>query len=314
MEQARRVSPRSVELTVASAKRFLAKPEHRIDLDELVAAEADKVAAFVTQKEVGQGRWEETAYRNRVRRVEAAVEALAKISGVMGRWGNDTEYRAVCDLVRAMYADAKRDWNGLVAYLHLRGYAAVLVTAAYSLGLIRAQRWNILRQFFDAQITRQERQPVTIADCLTPGCWDGAERDTWQHLEGLERRPTPLSDHLLDVFTEWGKSFLGSTSDMVLLFERFEVLGSLAVFGQRYDLATLQKAKMEADRGQQFAYAPTGRFVWDWDNYRVLAQEMNDDATYKSALLNAGFARGSPDMVPVFLETLEQAADRMRWS
>lgn len=314
LDQARRVSPRSVELIVASAKRFLAKPEHRIELDELVASEADKLAAFITAKDAAQGNWDENDYRRRVRRFEAATETLARISGVMGRWGNGAEYGGMCDLVGALYAQAKRDWSGTVAYLHLRDYTVVLVTAAYALGLVRAQRWHTLCQFFDAQVMSQGLQAVTIADCLTPNSWDGALRDVWTHLEGLERHRTPLSDHLLDLFTEWGKSFLVPTSDMVLLFERFEVLSSLAVFGQRYDLASLQRAKREATRGEQFAYAPTGRFAWDWDNYRVLVQELKDDNAYKSALLNAGFARGSPDMVPLFIETLGHAAERMRWS
>ena len=43
LEQSQRQNPLSVELLVNSAKRYLAKPEHRIQLDELFAQETDRL-------------------------------------------------------------------------------------------------------------------------------------------------------------------------------------------------------------------------------------------------------------------------------
>src|SRR3546814_9455983 len=43
LEQSQRQNPLSVELLVSSAKRYLAKPEYRIQLDELFAQETDRL-------------------------------------------------------------------------------------------------------------------------------------------------------------------------------------------------------------------------------------------------------------------------------
>ncbi|MNG35139.1 hypothetical protein D3C84_1218080 [compost metagenome] len=47
-------------------------------------------------------------------------------------------------------------------------------------------------------------------------------------MEGLDRRRTPLSDHLLEVMTNWRSSFAGVSAEFELVFERFEMLAAIA--------------------------------------------------------------------------------------
>jgi hypothetical protein len=59
--------------------------------------------------------------------------------------------------------------------------------------------------------------------------WPGNEdKRWWDSIDRPEDMKTPLSDHLLGIFQEWGKSFIGLSPDFELMFERFEMLGSLA--------------------------------------------------------------------------------------
>lgn len=104
LEQSRRQNPLSVELLVNSAKRYLAKPE----------------------------------FRSRVQRYEAATEALARMAGVLGRWGDDSELPLVLDMIRTLHAHAEKVSGGLAVWLSLRSYPAVLIFTAYGLGLARA--------------------------------------------------------------------------------------------------------------------------------------------------------------------------------
>ena len=45
LEQSRRQNPTAIELLVNGTKRFLSKPEYRIQLNELLTAETDRVIA-----------------------------------------------------------------------------------------------------------------------------------------------------------------------------------------------------------------------------------------------------------------------------
>lgn len=88
LDQSQRQNPLSIELLVNSTKRYLAKPEHRIQLDELLSQEAERL---MTQFDGGQfaphGQWDQEEFRSRVRRYEALAEPLTRMAGVLGRWG-----------------------------------------------------------------------------------------------------------------------------------------------------------------------------------------------------------------------------------
>lgn len=88
LNQSQRQNPLSIELLVNSTKRYLAKPEHRIQLDELLSQEAERL---MTQLDGGQfaphGQWDQEEFRSRVLRYEALAEPLTRMAGVLGRWG-----------------------------------------------------------------------------------------------------------------------------------------------------------------------------------------------------------------------------------
>lgn len=313
LEKVRRVNPRSVELTVASAKRFLARAEHRIELDELTSDEVEQLARLTSDELFSpQGGWSDEEFRDRVERYEAASETLARIAGVFGRWGDGSELSLVSDLVKSIYARANSVGSGLIAWLGLRSYPALLIATAYSIGLTRALRWHDLHSFLRQQISREEKEPVALADVLVPGSWRGNENDLWRRLQGLENRKTALSDHLVALFANWGRSFAGLTEDFELLFDRFEIIASLAHF-ERYTLAEVQEAKAHQRGRQQFEFALAGRFGWRRSSYSTVAQEFQSDAV-RPKLLDAGFAHGAPDFLALFVENLAFVVSRISWS
>jgi hypothetical protein len=311
LELVRRVNPRSVELSVTSAKRFLGRPEYRIDLDELVTKEVDQLISQLENPALStQGKWSQQEFRDRVAKYEAATETLARIAGVLGRWGDGSELNLICDAVRSLYANANKNRGGLVRWVNLRFYPAVLVASAYALGLTRERRFQALHNFLKSHIAREDREPVPIVRALSSTLWIGLEDNVWTELEGLDRRYTPFSDHLVSLFQEWGKSFVGLSADFELMFERMELLESLAVFEDNEE-AQLESAR-NSRPGQQFAYTPVGRMGWHSSTYRELTREIQS-APLKQELLDAGFARNSSRMIELFVEALGYAASRMRW-
>jgi hypothetical protein len=311
LEQSQRQNPLSIELLIASTKRFLAKPEYRIQLDELFEQETARVLGQLDSADFSpQGPWDQVRFRARVRKYEAVAETLASMAGVLGRWGDDSELPLVLDIIRALYSHAEKVGAGLTAYLNIRSYPTVLVFTAYGIGLTRAGRWGALHGLFDAEIGRQHREPIRTIEALFLWAWKGTENEIWKQLEGLGQRKTPLSDYLFMLFSDWGRRFTGLTSDFELMFERFEFLGSLAHL-ERHAKADIQQ-ELGPDGHNAWAWMPVGRVGWDSANSRRLVAEIQAEPM-KQALVQAGFARSDPEFIDLFLQNFGRIAGRMQW-
>jgi hypothetical protein len=67
----------SIDLLVNSAKRYVARPEHRIQLDELFTDQADCLIVQMDKPEFrAEGQWSPEAFRTRVRLYEAATVSI----------------------------------------------------------------------------------------------------------------------------------------------------------------------------------------------------------------------------------------------
>jgi hypothetical protein len=233
------------------------------------------------------------------------------MAGVLGRWGDGSDLPLVLDIIRTLHAQASRTRGGLVAWLEIRSYPAVLVFTAYGLGLTRAERWVTLHELLTSHISRQDREPERTVDSLFLWAWAGGNKDYWKHIEGLERRIIPLSDHLFSFFSEQIKSFAGVTPDFELMYAHFELLGSLAHL-EKYGDSDIESALAVAASHQNSMWMPVGRVGWDTANCERLVREIQSEPM-KTALLKAGFARGSGRFLELFLLNLGRIAERMRW-
>lgn len=307
--QSHRQNPLSIELLVNSAKRFLAKPEYRIQLDELLTQETARLIAQLDTPEFeAPPQWDQAVFRARVRQYEAMTEALASMAGVLGRWGDDSELPLVLDIIRTLYGHAEKIRGGLTVFFNIRSYPAVLVFTAYGLGLTRAGRWSALHSLFDAAIDHQHREPIRAIEALFLRAWKGTEHDAWKQIEGLHARKTPFSDHLLALFSEWSKRFAGLTSDFDLIYERYEVLGSLAHL-ERNDKQTIQQ-HLAGVTSNGCAWMPVGRASWNSLNADKIVCEMQEEPV-KTALARAGFGRGDPAFIELFVQNFTRMAKRM---
>lgn len=311
LEQSQQQNPLSIELLVSGAKRFLAKPEYRIQLDELFTQESDRLIARLDSGEFAVPHaWDQGEFRARVRKFEAATEALASMCGVLGRWGDGSELPLVLDIIRSLYAQAEKVGNGLIVYLNIRSYPAVLILTAYGLGLTRSGRWRVLHDLFDSIVDRQNREPKRAVETLLLSAWKGIEHDAWKQMDGLEQHKTPLSDYLYALFSEWGKRFAGLTPDFELMFERFEVLGSLAHF-EANDKAEIQR-QLAAEARNGWAWMPMGRAGWHTSNGAKLTAEIQAEPM-KGELIQAGFAKGDSELIDLFIGNFKRLGGRMRW-
>lgn len=311
LEQSQRQNPASVELLVNSAKRYLSKPEHRIQLDELLSQETERLTAQLDgQRFEPHGQWSQSEFRSRVQQYKAVTEPLTRMAGVLGRWGDGNELNTMLDIVRGLYLHAEKIGNGLNVWLGLRSYPAVLVFTAYGVGLTRSQRWQTLHEFLIAPWPREYRDAKRTVSMLLLGAWKGERNDLWAELDGLNNHKTAFSDHMFDVMNEWRSSFAGVSAEFELVYERFETLAALAYLEEDSE-ATLEQALANTPHGL-FARMPVGRVGWHEASATTLLQELQSEAMI-TALLNAGFAYKSRRFLELFVESLKRYVSKMSW-
>jgi hypothetical protein len=305
---AQRPNPRSVELMVASAKKFLARPEFRIQLDALIGGELRRIdQGVVTSVTHPGGAWLNDYFISAVARYEAQTEVLARIFGVMGRYGTGGEFRDVLDaIVKLGFRDPVGGFNFLT---NIRTYPAVLLFYAYGIGLLKAQRFADLFKLFSTPINTGRDQTQTIASYLLLTRWEGTENDPWKLLSGLDKRSTALSDHLHELFEGWTIDYLFTKSEYTTLFEHFELLGTLAYITLSNNKATLQAAIQSPNR--DFVFAPIGRAAWDGRTSRTILESWKGDL--QPLLLKAGFAHGDQDYLPLAIESIGRLSSRIAW-
>lgn len=316
LERSDRQNPQSTELLVNTAKRFLARSEHRIQLDELLSTTAETLLRDLDGEAfVAQGELSPAILRHRIALYESMAEPLARVCGTLGRWGDDDEFDLVADILRALHGHAAKVGSGLTVLLNLRAYPAVLAFTAYGIGLTKAKRWHVLHRLFSSAITFEYREPKRLVSALFLGSWVGGGKEVWQRLDGMERRKTPLSDHLYNIMCEWKPSFVGVDHNFELLFERFETLASLAALEENSEAALEAEAQAAATRSTRdvLAYMPMGRIGWHESSLRAILQEIKSDNVAR-ALLEAGFARGSPRFLELFLQNLQLYSRQMSFS
>ncbi|RCV90040.1 SIR2 family protein [Billgrantia montanilacus] len=313
LEQTQRQNPVSVELLVYSTKRYLTKPEHRIQLDELFTQETERLLTRLDGDDfTPQGSWSQNAFRSRVQLYESVTEPLARMVGILGRWGDGSEFILTIDVLRALHNHAGKIGSGLSVFLNLRSYPAVLVFTAYGIGLTKARRWKELHQLFSATLAMGNSGPQRVVSTLFLWAWAGGEQQLWQNLEEMNDRKTPLSDHLLEITTEWKASFVGVDANFELLFERFETLGSLASFEDHDETQLEEAAKSTAAHNGVLAWMPIGRVGWHRQSAQILLQELQNEA-FIVELLESGYAKNSRRFLELFVQNFKGHTNRMHW-
>ena len=306
-------NPQTVELLVNCTKRYIAKPEHRIQLDDLLSSEVlslmDKLeqAALPTQN-VAFG----VEFPRQVAIFESATEPLARMVGVLGRWGDDGEYSNAIGIVRSMLSFADRVRDGVVPFVYLRAYPAILLLTAYGIGLTSAQRWGVLHRLFCEPVEIQGMDgPKRAVEALFLQSWEAARTDAWKPLEGTERHKTPFSQHLYEIFKLWGASFVGIVPSFEELYETWEILGSLC-YSEKFSLEQFERAD-PGNPGPEFEFVPVGRSGWNIQvRNRVIEKIQSGDVG--QGLLGANFCKGRQEFLNAAVGNYQRVAARVAWS
>jgi hypothetical protein len=297
-------NPRSVELMIATAKRLQARPEHRIELDDLIGDEVRGISRALEGPDGGIDSNERIA--ETIERYEGLVEILARVLSVMGKWGDGTESRAVNQVLSQL--GTRAILGGLTRLIFLRTYPGVLALYGYGLGLMRGERYDDLFRSFAFELANENSQKGPVVDRLVLQAWEGGRNEIFKAIPELEKRRTPLSDRLHDVFKKWSPDTSFVDADYTRIFEEFEFLAGLASI-------TLKVSKSEltaADKVNEVVWCPIGRISWDGETHRKITERWTNEELI-AKLLRAGFAGGDRDFFNLATRNMGRVADRMRF-
>lgn len=307
-----RANPRSIKLLTATAKKYLASVDHRIELDDLVRQELNRALALVAAEQFEtSGPADGALLARRAGRYEAIFEPLAKIFATIGRWGGKTEFQTAADVIVSL-AD-QEIIGGSTVLIALRYYPAMLLAYGYGLGSLRAGQLARIHSLFRLPLKDGNGRRAAFVTRLFLDAWDGAGRDVWNHLPEFPQhnQKTPLSDHLHGLFQQWLGVDIFLPKEYTAAFEEFELIGSLAFLSIETNEQKLDS--MIADEmGHQWIWIPMGRIGWRGAGARPVVEKWRT-AEGRRALLDAGFADGSVQLFDKSMACLAKRMGRMSY-
>ena len=227
LQEFARPHPLSTEAAVASLKRYLSEPRHRIRLSDLVdsvveqAIEATSGEAFGTEAP----RPDTASATGRVRRYEAACSTLLALATVGGFWAEEEHVllwqRAVSRL------GGKRSGSGYTMWVELGRYPGSLLLYALGIGAVEAGRLKFIKRLLETPIREGHREDKLAIQVLTPGCLFDGNGHMMRMLEGMERRYVPLNDWIHDALRRHGGRIIAEDSRYTFVFDELEILMAL---------------------------------------------------------------------------------------
>lgn len=308
IQQSRQPNPSSIEMTVAMAKRFMARPEHRIQLDDLVTAQTRRTISDFAPLFVASPGGRNAEFITWISEYESTVDPLAQLATALGRWGTGSELSLVLDAIKGLVKEANNEPSGFVHWLRVKRYPAALVLYGYALGLARSNRLDVLYRVLSTTLINPGDSPGSFGVELSPFYMESGNGlfQHWKTLEGQSTAKTPLSNRLAIVITsKWAPTFAG-VHDPVLLYERFEFL-SLLYFVQMRGVT--EEVLNDMIEQSKFGQMVLGRLSWHSETINRFVHEYSTQE-YKAPLLAAGFAFGSDAYLQRFLEGLTRLS---RW-
>jgi hypothetical protein len=292
--------PLSPRVAVARMKRYITDPQQRINLHDLVSAETERVHTAVTSDRFSakdQNITPDIALR-RLRAYEAEMRVLLSMMACAGYWAAESQYPTLCRAVKRI-ADDLQDQSGLVVWLGLRRYPALLAMYALGIAAVANGNYALQKHLFALKARTAKHQPEEpILEPFSPLCVLGRDYAR-QLLPGRERDFTPLNNHVFDALRDPLREYLPDDRSYDDAFDWFEYL--LGCVHCDLTATPEQIASIKNDPTNGYIWGPVGRFLWsnrtsdEGVQQRTRFEPNGPYPAIVTAVLQAGFFGSSPD-------------------
>ena len=297
--------PMSTEAAVARLKRYLASPEYRIQLVDLVNSEVERMISATTGEGFGvDGRLtpNKELVTTRLRRYEAACTPLMSMASVAGYWADDDNLyiweRAMERLCTTTLESGYQLWLGL------RTYPATLLLYALGLGAVESDRLITLKRIFIKAVNNDGDMGMgrTVLSKLIEDI--GSLVRDGVHLVDVKPHYTPVSDWIHDVLRVPLKQSIPNDSRYSYTFDKFEMLASLGYYHLNNNWTD---------------WFPIGAFIYRHDNRKHILSAMiesvsvlRDDSPYVASGIFGSTPEDCLALIERFKSYIKNVAGRMR--
>ena len=261
-----------------------------------------------------RGSWSPNLFIDLVNQYEAAAEPLARIFGVLGRWGTDRKFAEAIEIISMV--TQQDSYDGVVVLLAMRTYPALLLVYAFGLGTLKAGRYDRMFALFSTRMENPYRDTKRfLIESLFHNAWEGSDRGNWNLLpeHNSKNYKSPLSRHLRLIFSAWAADYIFLPNEVDLLFAEFELLGAFAFMSLKYDRIGVQQSLTGAQpMGQNYLWCPVGEFAWDSKTLNSIMSKWEAEPA-KKQLLAAGFGHGDSESFDSMRVSLERLIGAMAW-
>jgi hypothetical protein len=256
LEEYARPHPLSSKLAVATVKSYLADDRFRIRLHDLVLQETERAFAELTEEHfpVQTGSVSPEDLARRLSQYEAYVEVIQSMLATGCYWG-EAKHAGLWARSLEWIANPPGGGSGIVLWLHLRRYPALLLQYTAGVACIAGSKYETLRTLLFEPKIRENSEKVALIFAVYPG--SVLETQAGQLLPGMERRYTPVSDYLHGRLREPLRQVVPEDPLYERAFDRFEYLLGL-IYADAEEQARIAAHAQDGER----VWGPVGRFGW----------------------------------------------------
>lgn len=163
-----RPHPLSTEAAVASLKRYLVEPRHRIRLSDLIDSVVEQVVETTTDDALAgnPSKWDDNSVKERMSSLESACSTLLSLGVTGGSWTKEQEL--IRPWERALDRLGSRDWPASDSEIDLERYPAMLLLHALGLGAVEAGTLSSLGRLLETRIRTSYQEEENAALALHP--------------------------------------------------------------------------------------------------------------------------------------------------
>ncbi len=218
--------PADTALAVAQLKRYLPDPVHRIRLHDLMIGEVT-VAIEQFQGLPTDRRFAPEAYAERMGLYEQAMSRTTRLLATGAYFSDGVEHDRLWVRCIELLATRTQQQAGFNVLIGMQQYPTLLAIYALALGAVAANRLDSIARVLAEVTARRDSQTRPVA--VTAASWWVLDVDcVKQSLSELERRKTPVSDHLLKLVGPVASDIVGSQEQLEDLFDEVEYLMGIA--------------------------------------------------------------------------------------
>ncbi len=216
--------PISARVAVARMKRYLANPQQRINLHDLVSAETARVYSEVTSPRFAPLRdLSSDIVTGRLRDYEHEMRILLPLLACGGYWASDSQFSILFASVKRL-ADGADQRGSRYVGINLHEYPAMLGLYGIGVAAVANGNYALLNQMLTMRIrTDQYNEDARVTEALAPS-QILEKRYANELLPGRDRHFTPLNDYVFDVLREWVREYLPDDASYDRAYDWFEYL------------------------------------------------------------------------------------------